>query len=63
MTESQVRKELRQQAEDAGGQRAWARLAGFSAAYVNHVIHGGSKPSEALCAALGIKRATTYEWN
>ncbi len=38
-----------------GGQSAFARLHGFTRAYVSAVIKGKSQPSRKLCAALGLR--------
>lgn len=60
MSETDVRNALRDATYSAGGQRAWARAHGFSAAYVNDVLLGRRAPAENICAALGIKRIVTY---
>jgi DNA-binding transcriptional regulator YdaS (Cro superfamily) len=60
LSEEAVRERLRQALKAAGGQRAFARLHGFSAAYVNDVLHGRRYPAENICAALGVTRRTVY---
>lgn len=60
MTEEQVLLRLRVHVNHAGGQRAWARLNGFSAAYVNDVLLGRRHLADKICDAIGIKREITY---
>ncbi len=61
MTEDQVRAELRKAVKDAGGQRAFGREHGISAAYVGLVLNGGGL-GDSVLSALGIERrtVTTY---
>lgn len=63
MTEDRVMKRLQNAVADAGGQRAFAREKGFSASYVNDVLLGRRGFSEAMCAALGVKREVSYSVN
>ena len=58
MTEEQVRAALHKAVDAAGGQRAFGREHGISAAYVGLVL-GGDTPSERICAAIGIEKRTT----
>ncbi len=60
LSEEAVRSRLRDAVDVAGGQRAWARLHKFSAAYVNDVLLGRRAPAEKVCAALGITRRVAY---
>lgn len=43
-----------------GGQKAWAKINGLSAAYVSDVLNGRREPGETICKALGIERVISY---
>lgn len=65
MTEAQLLTRLRKAVKEAGGQRSFARAHGFSAAYVNDVLHGRRDFADNICKVIGVKRAivftTTYQ--
>jgi DNA-binding transcriptional regulator YdaS (Cro superfamily) len=63
MTEEQARKTLRAAVDEAGGQRAFAKLHGFSAAYVNDVLKGRRALADHICKAIGVTRFVTYTTN
>jgi predicted DNA-binding transcriptional regulator AlpA len=46
--------------QDEGTRAAWAKKHGFSATYVSDMINKRRAPSEAICAAAGVKRETIY---
>lgn len=56
-----VCRELQEQCNAAGSQKAWAQANGLSAAYVNDVFRGRREPGESICAALGFRRIVLYE--
>lgn len=60
MTEAQVRAQLQLAVNEAGGQRAFAKLHGFSAAYVNDVLQGRRNLADNICKTIGIRRDVTY---
>lgn len=67
MTEDQVRAALQKAVDAAGGQRAFGREHGISAAYVGLVLNGDRfgnlhPPSERMCAALGFEKITTVTY-
>lgn len=39
---------------------AWARIHGFSGQYVSAVLTGKTKPSDKLCAAIGLRKIVCY---
>ena len=63
MTADDVRKLLATSCEAhraIGGQSAWAKIHGLSAAYVSDVLNGRREPGETICKALGIERVISY---
>ena len=52
-------KALEQAVEDAGGTRAFARLAGVGHSHVSRALNGGSV-GPALLAAAGLERVVAY---
>lgn len=63
MTEEQVVLRLRVFVNRAGGQRAWAKANGFSAAYVNDVLLKRRPPAKNICKAIGVERSVAYRVN
>lgn len=52
---------LRLTIRDSGlKQSAWASVNGFSMQYVSAVLKGRKKPSDRLCAAVGLRKVTSY---
>lgn len=60
LTEMQVIERLRAACKAAGGQKAFARLHGFTGAYVHDVLHGRRPPADRILDALGLERMTIY---
>jgi len=52
---------LRQSCRDAGGQSAFARKHGVTAAYVSDVLNGRQDPGPALLKAIGVRKVVRYE--
>lgn len=55
-----VREFLRDECKEAGGQEAWAKASGVSAAYVSDVLNGRREPGDGICEPLGLRRLVTY---
>ncbi len=53
---------IRRACREAGSQQAWALEIGVSPAYVSAVLNGTKPPSDALLAALGVRRTVIYRW-
>lgn len=60
MTENSVIDLIWKRCEAAGSQKAWAREAGVSAAYVGDVLRGRRAPGDSILVALGIERVVSY---
>lgn len=60
-TEEEVRRHLRAECEEAGGQKAWAEKHGLSLAYVNAVLVRGQSIGDGIAKALGLRRVVMYE--
>ncbi len=60
ITPNDIRAELELACRDAGGQRAFARQVGLSAAYVNGVLTGRMPPGPGVLEPLGLKAVTVY---
>jgi DNA-binding transcriptional regulator YdaS (Cro superfamily) len=60
MTEKEVIERLRIACQNAGGQKAFAKLHGFSAAFVSDVVNGKRHPSDRVLEAIGLERVVTY---
>lgn len=56
MTEQEVIEMLKAAVDAAGGQRAFARLHGLSAGYVNDVLRGKRGLSDRILKTIGVKR-------
>ena len=61
MTEQEVRERLQAAVDAAGGQRRFAELHGFSAAYVNDVLRGKRDLADRILATIGIERQVMYQ--
>jgi DNA-binding transcriptional regulator YdaS (Cro superfamily) len=61
ITEQDLIADLRNHCEIAGSQKEWARIYGFSPAYVSDVLHGRRDVSEAMADALGYRRVVRFE--
>ena len=64
MTIADLRALLRAECHKAGGQAAWIRaqtMFHFSRSTICEVLAGKHEPSDNLLAALGLRRAVTYE--
>ena len=51
---------LGRECEAPGGQAAWAKAHGVSAAYVNDVLRERREPGKAILDALGLEKVMTY---
>jgi DNA-binding transcriptional regulator YdaS (Cro superfamily) len=60
LTEQEVRDRLRGAVEQAGGQRRFADMHGFTPAYVNDVVHGRRALADRILAAIGVERVVSY---
>lgn len=60
MNEQDVIERLRAAVEQAGGQRAFARSIGVTAAYVNDMLRGRRTVGEKVLTTLGIERVVTH---
>lgn len=61
MTIDQVVALLRRQCEAEGGQAAWAKARGVSAAYVNDTLQRRRDPGDAILRGLGLVKVVTYK--
>ena len=60
LTQTEVRKLLKDACRLAGSQHRWSDRHGFSAAFVSDVLNGRKDPTEKLCRALNLRRLTVY---
>lgn len=60
MTEQEVIEHLRVACQNAGGQKAFAKLYRFSTAFVSDVVNGKRHPSDRILEAIGLERVVTY---
>jgi hypothetical protein len=60
MTAIQLRAELSQRCEMAGGQSEWARRHGIASSVVSEVLHGRRDPSAAVINAMGFMRVERF---
>ena len=51
---------LGRECEAPGGQAAWAKAHGVSAAYVNDVLRERREPGKSILDALGLEKVVTY---
>ncbi len=51
---------LRRACAEAGGQKAWAARHGVPYSYLNNVVNGYREPTDAMLAALGLRRVVKY---
>jgi hypothetical protein len=51
---------LRRRCDEAGGQKAWAKANGVSAAYVCDVLNGRREPGDGILRPLGLEKVVTY---
>lgn len=58
-TKYEVVNRLREAIASAGGQRAFAERYGFSAAYVNDVLHGRRELAPRILSVLGFERVVS----
>lgn len=60
ITAPELHRILAQSCRDAGGQAAWARRRGFSAAYVSDLVNGKREVTEAVANSLGYVRQVRF---
>ena len=60
LTEQEVLERLRTAIKRAGGQRAFAKQAGLTPAYVNDVVHGRRALADKILSTIGVKRTVMY---
>lgn len=53
-------KALQQAVDEAGGMRAFARMAEVDVSHVSRALNGGAAVGPALLAAAGLERVVTY---
>ena len=63
MTETEMRGIVAKCVEQAGGQRALAKLLKFTPAYINDVLHGRRAISDEFASRLGYKRTVIFSTN
>jgi hypothetical protein len=56
----EIRQMLREECEEAGGMRAWARRHKISAPYVSRVLRGEKSPADAIAAVFGLKQIVVW---
>lgn len=61
MTEDEVIERLRVACQNAGGQKAFAKLHDFTPAYVSDVLRGKRGPADRILAAIGLERVIIYQ--
>jgi DNA-binding transcriptional regulator YdaS (Cro superfamily) len=60
MTEEEVIERLRTACANAGGQKQFAKLHGFTPGYVSDVLSGKRGPADRILATLGLERVVVY---
>ncbi len=60
MTLDEVLALLERKCREAGGQAAWARTAGVSAAYVSDVLNHRREPGRSILDPLGLEKVAGY---
>jgi DNA-binding transcriptional regulator YdaS (Cro superfamily) len=62
LTADDVRRVIHRECVKMGSQRAFARHAGLSVAYVSDVLARKREPAASICSVVGIDRVIHYEW-
>lgn len=61
MNQNDIKKILLKACNAAGGQSAWAKSKGISAAYVNDALAGRREVGDKILEALGYEKVVTYK--
>lgn len=60
LDEAELYAVIRREVQAAGGQSAFARKLGISAAYVSQIVNAHREPSDAVLARIGLRRVVRY---
>lgn len=60
LTEQDVMRRLQAAIAAAGGQRQFAKAHGFTAGYINDVLHGKRALADRILSTIGVERSIVY---